>query len=131
MDVTRTIRYEGPSPMSADSNLYGTKGTRKERQEFIDLEIAAHGNPSNVIEGDICLVRNATGAWQHVSMVYNVAGGSTFDTINGNPTVWVQKGLKFGDKVGKAYKYSFLHLSLAAVDWVGGWTTENQAARPS
>lgn len=130
-DLATVLRYEGASPMAADSNLYGIKGKRKENQEFNDIQIAAHGNPSNLTEGDICLVRNAAGGWQHVCMVYNVAGSSTFDTINGNPKVWIDKGLKFGEKVGKVYKYSFLHLSLPAVDWIGGWTAQNQAANPS
>jgi hypothetical protein len=95
-----------------------------------DVEYAAHGNPSNVIEGDVCLVRNNSGGWQHVSMVYNVGGGS-FDTINGNPSIWIQKGMKFSDKVGKVFRYAFLHLSLPPVDWISGWTTESQASKPS
>jgi len=128
-DLATVIRYEGGNPMEADGKLYGAKGVRNEKQKMNDLQIAAHGNPSNVIEGDICLVRNDGGGWQHVSMVYNVAGSSTFDTINGNPLIWIQKGLKYSDKVGKVFRYSFLHLSLAPVDWISGWMAESQVSK--
>ena len=77
------------------------------------------------------LTRRSSGTLQHVSTVYNVAGSSTFDTRYGNPTIWIQKGLKYSDKVGKDYKYSFLHLSLPPVDWVAGWSAESQAATGS
>ncbi len=124
--LATVIRYGGGNPMDADGKLYGAKGTREEHQDFNDIQIAAHGNPSNLIEGDICLHRADDGTWKHVCMVYNIAGSATFDTINGNPTVWIDKGLSFSAKVGKDYKYSFLHLSLPPVDWISGWTAESQ-----
>jgi hypothetical protein len=125
------IRYKGVNPMDADGKLYGLKGSRPESQDLVEMQVADHGNPSNITEGDICLTRKPDGSWQHVSTVYNVAGSSTFDTMNGNPTIWIQKGLSYSDKVGKDYKYSFLHLSLPPVDWIAGWTAESQAANGS
>jgi hypothetical protein len=130
--LATVIRYKGVNPMGADGKLYGMKGTRPESQDqLVDMEVADHGNPANITEGDICLTRKPDGSWQHVSTVYNVAGSSTFDTMNGNPSIWIQKGLKYGDKVGKDYKYSFLHLSLPPVDWIAGWTAESQVANGS
>jgi hypothetical protein len=125
------IRYKGVNPMDADDKLYGMKGSRPESQDLVEMQVADHGNPSNITEGDICLTRKPNGSWQHVSTVYNVAGSSTFDTMNGNPSIWIQKGLSYSDKVGKDYKYSFLHLSLPPVDWIAGWTAESQAANGS
>jgi hypothetical protein len=118
--LATVIRYGGGNPMDADGKFYGTTGSRPERQDLIDLTFDARYNPTNVIEGDICLVRDGPGAakdWLHVSMVYNVSGGDTFDTINGNPYIWIEKGLKFSDKVRGVYRYAFLHLSLPPVNW--------------
>jgi hypothetical protein len=126
--LATVVRYEGANTFKADGKIYGDPKTRAEKQEMVEIQVAAHGNPSNVIEGDICLHRNSGGGWQHVSIVYGVSGSESFDTINGNPKIWVDRGLKFSDKVGKVPRYTFLHLSLPPVDWVSGWMSESSAS---
>ena len=122
------IRYEGANTFAAGGagGMYGAKGVRSEKQEYIDVSYDDSKLPANVIEGDICLVRNDAGGWKHVSIVYSASAGGTFDTIDGNqghPSIKIKTGHKFSDKVGggKFPRITFLHLSLPPIDWVAGW----------
>jgi hypothetical protein len=106
-DLATVIHYAGSSPMDGSG-----------KQEMNDVQMGSDGFPSNVLEGDICLWRNAAGGWQHVDLVHAITG-DTFETIDGNvgyPSIQVLSGHKFNEKVaGGHYRFTFLNLSLPPI----------------
>jgi hypothetical protein len=109
-DKAMLIGYAGPGILVDDK-----AGSRAKAAKAggIDATFAMNGNFELVERGDICLVRDATGDWKHVCIVYEAPGwGDSFRTIDGNQGY---PSIKIVDRTQEKYsfgtKYVFLHLT--------------------
>ena len=109
-DKAMLIGYAGPGILVDDE--VGTRG-KAAKAKGIDTTFAMNGNFELVERGDICLVRDETGQWKHVCIVYKEPGsGDSFQTIDGNQGY---PSIKINDRTQTKYsfgpKYVFVHLT--------------------
>lgn len=109
-DKAMLIGYAGPGILVDDK--VGTR-TKAAKAKGIDANFAMNGNFELVERGDICLVRDETGQWRHVCIVYEAPGwGDSFKTIDGNQGY---PSIKINDRTQTTYsfgpKYVFVHLT--------------------
>jgi len=109
-DQAMLIGYAGPGILVDDKA--GSRG-KAAKAQGIDTTFAMNGNFELVERGDICLVRDETGQWRHVCIVYEPPGwGDNFKTIDGNQGY---PSIKINERTQKTYsfgpKYVFVHLT--------------------
>jgi hypothetical protein len=109
-DKAMLIGYAGPGILVDDKA--GTR-TKEAKAKALNTMIAMNGNFELVERGDICLVRDATGTWRHVCIVYTAPGwGDSFKSIDGNQGY---PSIKINDRTQKIHsfgpQYVFVHLT--------------------
>lgn len=108
-DSCAILRYEGGDPYGSSFTTGKALGKAAESQRYIEISAT---NP--VLPGDICIVREKSGAWKHVCMVRKTPDGETCLSIDGNqgsPCIQFQKrSMRAKTSDNRNYLLIFLHV---------------------